>query len=302
MAEKLGADAKEGQIEQAEEKLPAMNRGPVALIWEKVQDLYQAFIGKDTPPAIRTLVIGGLLYLVLPFDVMPDAIPVAGLLDDVAVISFVWNKLAKLAKVSAKAVAASLPAEMESRIVKGYEKAFAAAKRKLDQLLRKHRRKSLGNCAINLGIFLAALLLLSFPGELPLLLASLCIVVSTLRTLWSFLKSLPNGWRMVRSWWRTRTVDGAIAEYLRTRYPFIRPLEQMKGELKMLDDIPGLETMIGMQRRELRDTTVSVVVSLVLATGIAFALRKVLMATQTDQTVLSLLVYPFGRLFDLLFR
>jgi uncharacterized membrane protein YkvA (DUF1232 family) len=302
MAERLGKQAKEGQIEQAEDRLPDMNKGPVAMVWEKVQDLYQAFVGKDTPPAIRTLVIGGLLYLVLPLDVVPDAIPVAGLLDDVAVIGFIWNKLAKVARVSAKAVAASLPGEVESRITKAYEKAFDAAKARLDKILRAHRRKALENCAINLGLFLMALLFLAVEGEVAFALASLCILVSSLRTLRSFAKGLPTIWKIGKCWRKTRTVDGTIAEYLRMRYPFIGPLERMKGEMRVLDGIPGLEEMVNMQRAELRDTTVSVSVSLVLAVGVVFALRHLLMATQTDQTIISLLVYPFVKLSDLLYR
>jgi len=39
------------------------------------------------------LLVGGLVYLLTPVDAIPDAIPGIGLIDDVAVLSFVFGQL-----------------------------------------------------------------------------------------------------------------------------------------------------------------------------------------------------------------
>lgn len=39
------------------------------------------------------LILGGLVYFISPIDIVPDFIPLAGLLDDVAIIGFIANKL-----------------------------------------------------------------------------------------------------------------------------------------------------------------------------------------------------------------
>jgi len=67
---------------------------------KKVRVLYALF--KDTvngkyklPPANLAMIGGGLLYFILPMDLIPDFIPVIGYLDDLAVITTIMNSLNK---------------------------------------------------------------------------------------------------------------------------------------------------------------------------------------------------------------
>jgi curved DNA-binding protein CbpA len=65
-----------------------------------VRVLYALF--KDTvngkyklPPANLAMIGGGLLYFILPMDLIPDFIPVIGYLDDLAVLTTIMNSLNK---------------------------------------------------------------------------------------------------------------------------------------------------------------------------------------------------------------
>ena len=82
-----------------------MNRGPIKEIWPKIQSLFQMVLDPKAAWTSKALAIGSLLYLVSPFDAIPDIIPVLGLTDDVAVILSVVSTLAvevsKYAKQSA---------------------------------------------------------------------------------------------------------------------------------------------------------------------------------------------------------
>ena len=49
----------------------------------------------DVPIRLKITIIGALLYLILPADVIPDAIPGVGLIDDVGVLLAVYNELSK---------------------------------------------------------------------------------------------------------------------------------------------------------------------------------------------------------------
>lgn len=55
----------------------------------------------------KTIIIGALGYLISPVDVIPDAIPLAGLSDDLAVLIYVihkvWNEVSEEVKQKAKA-------------------------------------------------------------------------------------------------------------------------------------------------------------------------------------------------------
>lgn len=67
---------------------------------KNVQVLYALFKdaarGKyNLPPASVAMIGGGLLYFLLPADMIPDFIPVIGYLDDVAVLTTIMNALQK---------------------------------------------------------------------------------------------------------------------------------------------------------------------------------------------------------------
>jgi curved DNA-binding protein CbpA len=47
------------------------------------------------PPASVAMIGGGLLYFILPTDLIPDFIPVVGYLDDLAVLTTIMNTLGK---------------------------------------------------------------------------------------------------------------------------------------------------------------------------------------------------------------
>jgi curved DNA-binding protein CbpA len=67
-------------------------------VLENVRELYSLF--KDSVkghynlhPANVAMIGGGLLYFILPADLIPDVIPVIGYLDDLAVLTTIMNSL-----------------------------------------------------------------------------------------------------------------------------------------------------------------------------------------------------------------
>lgn len=73
-------------------------QGPLRHIFSDVMDLYS--LTKDavrgsyrTHPVNLSMIAGGLLYFIIPTDLIPDFIPVAGLLDDVALLTVIINSL-----------------------------------------------------------------------------------------------------------------------------------------------------------------------------------------------------------------
>lgn len=74
-------------------------RGPLDEVWSYLTTLYRllrAYFRKeyrDIPWKSIVLVTVGILYFVFPFDLIPDFIPVAGLVDDAAVIWAVVNQI-----------------------------------------------------------------------------------------------------------------------------------------------------------------------------------------------------------------
>ncbi len=73
--------------------------GPLADLWENLKTafrLLQAYINKQyttIPWGSIVLVLGAVIYFVSPIDLMPDWIPLAGLIDDAAVLVFVLRQI-----------------------------------------------------------------------------------------------------------------------------------------------------------------------------------------------------------------
>ena len=97
-------------------KLGAMNRGPVEKIWDKVQVLWSFIRDPEVAWAKKATAVGSLVYLVSPLDAVPDFIPAAGLLDDVAVILFVVQMLAESLKSYEGEAAAEAPVDGDRNV------------------------------------------------------------------------------------------------------------------------------------------------------------------------------------------
>ena len=87
----------EEALKKAKEK--EKNKGPLADLWNSLTALFRllhAYIRHeytDIPWGSLVLVVVAILYFVLPFDLIPDWIPIAGFIDDAAVIAFVIRQI-----------------------------------------------------------------------------------------------------------------------------------------------------------------------------------------------------------------
>jgi uncharacterized membrane protein YkvA (DUF1232 family) len=63
-----------------------------------VEDLLTAYycaFDRETPREVQAVLVGALAYFVLPFDVIPDMLPVLGYTDDAAVLAAAIRLVAK---------------------------------------------------------------------------------------------------------------------------------------------------------------------------------------------------------------
>jgi uncharacterized membrane protein YkvA (DUF1232 family) len=75
------------------------NKKTLTEFFEKIRTLIRmirAYIKgdyKEIPWKSMVLIIGALIYFLMPIDVIPDFIPVAGLLDDISVVLLVFKMI-----------------------------------------------------------------------------------------------------------------------------------------------------------------------------------------------------------------
>lgn len=76
-----------------------LRSGPLAQIWEDVQLLlavvkdWSTGVYREIPIGSVVLILGALIYLVNPIDIIPDIIPVLGNIDDVFIIGLVLSQV-----------------------------------------------------------------------------------------------------------------------------------------------------------------------------------------------------------------
>ncbi|MEN8152395.1 MAG: DUF1232 domain-containing protein [Acidobacteriota bacterium] len=55
--------------------------------------LIKLFSDREVPPRIKGFIVMGFAYLISPIDIIPDFIPVAGLIDDLLITVIILNKI-----------------------------------------------------------------------------------------------------------------------------------------------------------------------------------------------------------------
>ena len=96
-ADELGKKSTEKDVQELDAKLPAMKKGVIAKIWDKVLFLWEQAKSPEVPLRLKLVIVGALLYLILPVDVLPDTLPGVGLLDDLSVLLTVFREVSKFA-------------------------------------------------------------------------------------------------------------------------------------------------------------------------------------------------------------
>lgn len=232
-AQELGDASDEKQVVEVEQKLPAMKKGLVAKIWDKVLFLWDVYKKAEIPVRLQVTIIGALLYLILPVDVVPDFIPGVGLVDDVGVILLVFNEVSKY--VVPKAVK-----KVQATIQESYYL-------KIDFKLKEMFYTKLLNSVITLVINIAgiAILLVEPAGEISRYIVFGIFGVAFIYTLVRLVLYIRNygkvTFEVVRLIFKEKSVSRGVSLFVKDKYPIITKI--YAGISVAQNFIPGLDTV-----------------------------------------------------------
>ena len=90
-ADEFGKKHTQKDVDNVQKEMDGMKKGPLKTVWDKVVQLWNAFNSPEVPTQYKAMIIGALIYMIVPVDVIPDSIPGAGLADDAFVILYIFN-------------------------------------------------------------------------------------------------------------------------------------------------------------------------------------------------------------------
>lgn len=329
-AKKMGASSSEADQGKVREKLDSMRRGPIGKIWDKVVMLYQAFVSPSTPTTLKASLIGCLIYLVTPIDIIPDVLVGVGLLDDVSVILWGCSLLEKCKKtkvgksvdkaidmtvgavagVATGAVVGGVAGAAVGKTVSEHDGVEGALKAGKEAVMEKVRplvvslaehmcsssmHKSLEHSLGNFVLFLFSLFLLVVPvfGTMAsAIVSSLLLCVSLALTIWRSIRSLRKTWPILKRIVKERDIDKGLSWYARLRLREAVVGISPSFPVSWLDSVPMEEIVHQVKQWVLKD----VVKFVLFLGGIAFSLflvRAGLRQASIDLSYGEILFYPF---------
>lgn len=210
--EKLGRSFDKKDVDKVNSNISSMNKGALANVWDKVLFLLKRF-NENSSPKDKALIIGALLYAILPVDIIPDVIPGLGLVDDAFAVVMVYNIVKKSAPFVKKAVERT-----QEKVVKKVDNIISwAVEQKLDLAYNRKLVSSL----FNLILFVFAILFTACPvfGELASsIVASLLLLTSIVLAIFSIVKTIRNRHTipLIRSIWKQKSVKKGLTVYIRS--------------------------------------------------------------------------------------
>lgn len=76
-----------------ESGLGNVDKGALGSVWGKVEQMHRFIWDSSVPFSQKVLPLAALLYLVTPIDMVPDIVPIAGYLDDIAVLLYAYGQM-----------------------------------------------------------------------------------------------------------------------------------------------------------------------------------------------------------------
>ncbi|MDD4082031.1 MAG: hypothetical protein WC162_00775 [Sphaerochaetaceae bacterium] len=217
------------------------------------------------------------------------------------------KKITKTIKIIGKTVDSlsknkELPEEIQNYIIITYKKLYDLLRGYIADQLKKMKRRSLENSIVNLGIFFIAIVFLTENNSLSILLASICLIITFSRFLYSIIKTLPSIFRFLSCWFKAglKNLDEGISVYLKKTYQPLKIAEEYKSNYKFLSGIPGLPKMVKDYREGLRGEILNFFLTLIIAGVLLWVFRRLLLISATDLTFWQLLASPFTRILNLL--
>lgn len=239
-ANELGELATEEDVQNLDSRLPAMKKGVIAKVWDKVLYLWEQAKSPEIPFRLKAVIIGALLYLVLPTDIIPDVIPGFGLVDDLSVILAVVREVSKF-------VLPKIEKKLENKV---YELGYQKIDEKLSELFSSFLITTIITFCVNtIGCVILVLKPFGTPESRYVSTALFfCVFIYALIRFIIYLKNYGKmTWKIASPIIKTKSISKGIADFICHEYKYLNDIfngikiaKQVIPELNEIPDAPQI--------------------------------------------------------------
>ena len=237
-SKELGENATEKEQAELEEKLPLMKHGVVKKVWDKVLFLWEKVKSPEIPAMLKITILGALLYLVLPLDILPDYIPGLGLLDDVSVILIVFREVSRFV----------LPKVEKQIEQKAYDSIYKKVDKSLNQTLFSMIMNTIWTFLANVTgcvILVAKPFGTPYSRQVALVIFALVFAHTLVRMAIYLKKYGRTAVKITKAIFHEKSISRGAADFVKTEYPYISRIyagiEVAQNIMPELPQIPDLE-------------------------------------------------------------
>lgn len=259
---------------ELEEKLPSMKRGPIKKVWDKVLFLWDKFKSPEVPLRLKVTIVGALLYLILPADVLPDVIPGIGLVDDLSVILIVFREVSKY-------VLPKIEKKIEQKI---YDTCYEKIDEKLSLIFKTTLLNTLWTFLAN-ALGCAILVIKPFGTPYSRYVA---YVVFGLTAAWAIFRIIRNlvqygaiTKKIAAAIWHRRSISKGLSDFVKEEYIYINyiyaGIEIAKSFVPEMPEIPDLPQIIKTFEKHYKKRVLLFVILLALYTALIWLTKFLLL-------------------------
>lgn len=259
---------------ELEEKLPAMKRGPIKKVWDKVLFLWDKFKSPEVPLRLKVTIVGALLYLILPADVLPDVIPGIGLVDDLSVILIVFREVSKY-------VLPKIEKKIEQKI---YNTCYEKIDEKLSLIFKTTLLNTLWTFLANV---LGCAILVIKPFGTPYS-RYVAYVVFGLTAAWAIFRIIrylvqygTTTKKIAAAIWHRRSISKGLSDFVKEEYIYINyiyaGIEIAKSFVPEMPEIPDLPQIIKTFEKHYKKRVLLFVILLALYTALIWLTKFLLL-------------------------
>ena len=233
----FGEHASEKQVSAVRNKIDKFINGPMKKVGDKMKRLWQFYLSPDTPRWMKIEIIGALIYVISPIDLIPDAIPVIGFVDDIFVIGAIFHSLLNAGVMIMERDALPAILDFGEKEIKGR--------------LNASLKVTIKNSAITFFVLMCGILLVVFKPFNEILSYYIASVFFLFSLVWSCVRFVRNAkitYPIIKNVVQEKNLEAGLCKYLMERYPKVKKaletVKKLSPYIPALKEFPELEEIV----------------------------------------------------------